>query len=429
MRLNSSILAWIRTELDQANAPFVYSTFPCMASVDILSIAANANITPSIYFSKPNQTEEYVSFGAWRLLTNSDLKKMLQKIDFPIRYFGINAFATNTNLPKEYWVMPIMWLEKTSHGTQIHVLLDLESNSKEDAFKQLDAVNSAINFKSNLSTNQTYQTKTHSPTQDGWLEIVNKAQDQMTRHQIEKVVLARQTTFKFINQVNPFLLLKNVQKKDNGVYNFCIKSAAEHSFIGGTPERLFEINSNIISSDAIAGTLFKPEGANVSHLKHQLLTSQKNIGEHQYVVDFIDQKLKGLCTSVIVDENRSLIELKYLLHLMMHFQGHLSPGNDWLTAIQALHPTPAVGGVPAEDALRFIKENEPFDRGWYAGPMGTITKDEAHIVVAIRSGSVIGDKVILSAGAGIVSDSDPMAEWDELNAKISLFTSIFSETQ
>ena len=101
---------------------------------------------------------------------------------------------------------------------------------------------------------------------------------------------------------------------------------------------------------------------------------------------------------------------------------------DWLDAISALHPTPAVGGVPSRAALDFIHQHEPFDRGWYAGPMGTITKSEAHIVVAIRSGDVIDNQVILAAGAGIVADSDADAEWDELNAKINLFTSIFKDS-
>ena len=60
--------------------------------------------------------------------------------------------------------------------------------------------------------------------------------------------------------------------------------------------------------------------------------------------------------------------------------------------------------------------------------MGTITQSEAHIVVAIRSGDVIDNQVILAAGAGIVADSDADAEWDELNAKINLFTSIFRDS-
>ena len=191
--------------------------------------------------------------------------------------------------------------------------------------------------------------------------------------------------------------------------------------------RNYDLSVLFDTSDAIAGTLFKPEGADVMKLRNQLLSSQKNIGEHQHVVDFISNQLATICTHVDVDQNRSLIELKFLLHLIMHFEGELNSGFDWLNAISALHPTPAVGGVPSNAALDFINQHEPFDRGWYAGPMGTITKSEAHIVVAIRSGDVIDNQVILAAGAGIVADSDADSEWDELNAKINLFTSIFKD--
>ena len=257
--------------------------------------------------------------------------------------------------------------------------------------------------------------------------MVYNAQQKIQSDELRKVVLARQSTFKFKEKVNPFLLLKKVQDKDNGVYNFCIKTSQNYAFIGGTPERLFEIKSGKITSDAIAGTLFKPEGADVMTLKKRLLSSKKNIGEHQHVVDFISKRLATICKQVNMDQNRSLIELKFLLHLIMHFDGELNNGCDWLDAISALHPTPAVGGVPSHDALDFINQHEPFDRGWYAGPMGTITKSEAHIVVAIRSGDVIDNQVILAAGAGIVADSDADLEWDELNAKINLFTSIFKD--
>ena len=115
------------------------------------------------------------------------------------------------------------------------------------------------------------------------------------------------------------------------------------------------------------------------------------------------------------------------MHLIIHFEGKLRRGVDWLTALKVLHPTPAVAGVPSDQAMSTIKEREPFNRNWYAGPMGTIAKNDANIVVAIRSGTVINNQVLLSAGAGIVLESDPNDEWDELDAKINLFATIFSK--
>lgn len=86
-----------------------------------------------------------------------------------------------------------------------------------------------------------------------------------------------------------------------------------------------------------------------------------------------------------------------------------------------LHPTPAVGGFPREAALREIAALEPFDRGWYAGPIGWVGKDAAEFAVAIRSGLVAGDRVNLYSGAGIVPGSSPDKEWEEIENKIGNF--------
>ena len=137
--------------------------------------------------------------------------------------------------------------------------------------------------------------------------------------------------------------------------------------------------------------------------------------------------MESLCDEWVVDNDRSLIELKYLLHLIMHFKGKMKKNRHWLSAINNLHPTPAVAGVPTKKALSVIKKTESFDRGWYAGPMGTISKNDAHIVVAIRSGEVIDNHVTLYAGAGIVAHSNSDEEWKELDAKINLFSMIFNK--
>ena len=241
------------------------------------------------------------------------------------------------------------------------------------------------------------------------------------------MVLARQTTFDFQANLNPFTLLMHVQNEDPGVYHFGIRFSNNESFIGGTPERLFEINHNHISSDALAGTLFKPQMANVEHLKQILIKSKKNIGEHQHVVDFIFDKMKQLCTlNLKKAELPQVIELKYLLHLLVCFNGDLKPNVSWLDCLNALHPTPAVAGVPSLDALNFINHHEPFKRRWYAGPVGMVSSTDVQMLVAIRSGRVFDNKVALISGAGIVPQSDANDEWNELDAKINVFKSIFN---
>jgi isochorismate synthase len=428
MQLNKTQRTGLLHALNECNDPFFYYSFPLDFDFNCLETAASSSVHPCIYFSKPQQRQEYLSFGAWRIGSSHELNAVIkQSREKSLRLFGINAFSKMSKSPLQYWVLPIIWFDKNKSQTMVHVVIDLEAQSKEDGLLKLNQILEAINPNQSSLMNQVYLNQSHNPTKDQWVDMVKRAKHCIQKNDIQKVVLARQSTFEFKNNVNPFLLLKKVQKKDGGVYNFCIQVSPNYSFIGGTPERLFEIKNGVIESDAIAGTLFKSGDEHVEALKKALLTSDKNIGEHQYVVDFLTDKLSLICSSIDVDEQRSLIELKYLLHLIMHFRGPLNPNEDWLTAIDALHPTPAVGGVPSVASLSFIDNHEPFDRGWYAGPMGTVTKDEAHIVVAIRSGDVIGNRVVLAAGAGIVEESDPASEWNELNAKINLFTRIFKE--
>ena len=92
--------------------------------------------------------------------------------------------------------------------------------------------------------------------------------------------------------------------------------------------------------------------------------------------------------------------------------------------MRSLHPTPAVGGYPTDQALDAIRAREPFDRGWYAGPLGWIGTHGAEFTVAIRSGLVQRRRLALFSGAGIVEGSVPAWEWEEIEQKIGDFVRV-----
>jgi menaquinone-specific isochorismate synthase len=111
-------------------------------------------------------------------------------------------------------------------------------------------------------------------------------------------------------------------------------------------------------------------------------------------------------------------KLSNIQHLETQIRMNLKKSGSIIPLVEALHPTAAVGGVPREDALRLISEVERTTRGWYASPVGWIDhRGNGLFTVAIRSAISSGNQAMLYAGAGIVRESDPEAEWEETSLK------------
>jgi isochorismate synthase EntC len=143
------------------------------------------------------------------------------------------------------------------------------------------------------------------------------------------------------------------------------------------------------------------------------------------VVEAIGRALEPLCTELVTPSSPDLVHLHNITHLGTSMTGTLSAGPDGSvpTALQllaALHPTPAVGGVPAREARSVIADLEPRSRGNYAGPVGYV---DAHgngkWMLGIRSMSVNGRMAHLAAGVGIVEGSSPDVELAETNLKLT----------
>jgi isochorismate synthase EntC len=136
------------------------------------------------------------------------------------------------------------------------------------------------------------------------------------------------------------------------------------------------------------------------------------------VVEAIREALAPLCSSLEVPTEPRIRRLRHVLHLQTSITGRLDSDVHVLDLVEALHPTPAVGGVPTIEALRCIAELESQPRGWYAGPVGWFDQTgDGEFAVAIRSGLVRGRHAFVYAGAGIVRDSDSTKEYEETGLK------------
>jgi menaquinone-specific isochorismate synthase len=263
------------------------------------------------------------------------------------------------------------------------------------------------------------------PDRAGWQHNIERALALFDEGVLKKIVLARKAVFTCDAPLDPVALLQRLKAVTPNSFHFCFQPATGVAFVGATPERLYGRIGRTIMSEAIAST--RPNGATVEdtqRLGDELLRSEKDLREHIFVRESIRADLEPLCTSLHVAPQPTLLKLKQRQHLLSAVEGELADGVTDADLLCSLHPTPAVGGEPTARALDYIMRLEPFDRGWYAGPLGWIAADSAEFAVAIRSGLVEGERMALYSGAGIVAGSTPQSEWDEIENKISDFVGV-----
>ena len=269
-----------------------------------------------------------------------------------------------------------------------------------------------------------------SPDLQGWRENVERALGAFSKGCLGKVVLARRVEFSFDGDLDPTLLLESLKAATPDCFHFYAEPEDGTAFLGASPERLFRRDGRLVESEAVAGT--RPRGASSADdegLRDDLLHSAKDRVEHSYVSKDIREALEPLCEELEIEDHVSEMKLARGRHLRSKVRGTLKEDVTDAGLLDAMHPTPAVGGHPRSEALEEIRVLEPFDRGWYAGPVGWIGADASDFAVGIRSGLVQGQKLALFSGAGIVAGSVPEEEWAEIEQKISDFTGMFGLEQ
>lgn len=268
-------------------------------------------------------------------------------------------------------------------------------------------------------------TRTDRPEKEGWTRMVRWALDAISERRLEKVVLARQVELGLERRVDPLRVLHHLKAATPGCFHFALRPSEGPTFVGASPERLFHWTGDRVVSEAVAGTRGRGDTPEAdAALREELLTSSKERREHAFVQRAIRDDLSTLCTSVESPDTPSELMLARGRHLHARLTGTLRSDVTAVELLDALHPTPAVGGVPSDAALTAIRDQEPFDRGWYAGPVGWIGPDAAEFSVAIRSGLVEPERLTLFSGAGIVDGSEPEREWEEIEQKLGDFAAV-----
>jgi anthranilate/para-aminobenzoate synthase component I len=181
------------------------------------------------------------------------------------------------------------------------------------------------------------------------------------------------------------------------------------------------LSGNHILTRPIKGT--RPRSADPTRdaqLTYELQRSEKEMAELVMITDLLRNDLGRVCEygSVQVPELVRLERYRHVQHLVSTVEGRIRPGLTHLDALAACFPGGSITGAPKIRAMEIIDELEPVERGPYTGCLGYLGFNrESQLSIAIRTAILRDDRAYFHAGAGIVADSIPEAEYDETLAK------------
>jgi anthranilate/para-aminobenzoate synthase component I len=184
-------------------------------------------------------------------------------------------------------------------------------------------------------------------------------------------------------------------------------------FVSASPELFFETNGRQVHAEPMKGTA--SPGASGA-----LDASEKDRAELAMIVDLVRNDLAHVCCqkTVRVENERRVLELPYALQTVSDIVGVLDDGKGTLDVLSALHPGGSVTGAPKQAAVAMIRQLEPVERGAYCGALGLLTGERSVFSLLIRTAARTSEGWVYGVGSGIVFDSDPQAELDELRVKL-----------
>lgn len=251
-----------------------------------------------------------------------------------------------------------------------------------------------------------------------WKATVQNTVADLKEGTLKKVVLARELRLIYKEPILVDKVLQHLIKEQEESFVFAFESNGD-CFIGASPERLVKKDGNNLFSTCLAGSIARGNTDEEDQiLGEELLSDSKNRNEHQYVVDMIKTAMEEHCTEILIPKEPQLMKMRYIQHLYTPVSGTSKENTSILQVVDQLHPTPALGGMPKQEAVEKIRDVEELDRGFYAAPIGWLDANgNGEFAVAIRSGLIQGKEASLFAGCGIVDNSDAESEFLETRIK------------
>jgi len=255
-------------------------------------------------------------------------------------------------------------------------------------------------------------------TREQYEAQVRVAKEHISAGDIYQVVLSQR--FEAEVAADPFTVYRALRHVNPSPYMYFIRMGGV-SIVGSSPEMLVRVEGSRVETHPIAGT--RPRGRNDEEdmrLAEELKRNEKERAEHVMLVDLGRNDVGRVCEygSVRVPQFMGLERFSHVMHLTSIVEGKLADDRDRLDALVSCFPAGTVSGAPKVRAMQIIKELEPSGRGIYAGAVGYLDfAGNLDFCIAIRTVIMTRGKAYVQAGAGIVIDSNPAAEYAETHDK------------
>jgi anthranilate synthase component I len=262
------------------------------------------------------------------------------------------------------------------------------------------------------------------PSQPEYEAGVRRAKDHIRAGDAFQIVLSQRAERP--TDVSPLLLYRSLRRINPSPYHFLLE-LGEVALVGSSPETLVKLEGPRASLNPIAGTTAPGDGD-----AEKLLASEKDRAEHVMLVDLGRNDLSRVCRPGTVRVGRFLEPERYshVTHLVSEVAGELLPERTAFDLLRACFPAGTVSGAPKVRAMQIISELEAYRRGPYAGAVGYAAPGRAFdTCIAIRTVVLTDGLARLQAGAGIVADSDPLAEHEECLRKLAALEKALEEAE
>lgn len=328
------------------------------------------------------------------------------------------------NWPGHYFFLPRWELRQDKHGETL--CLNLWGNL--DRSKEIDLALEILQTPAPTGSTppQTplpLETLHDTPDLAGWQDMLKQARTHFDDNTLQKIVLSKVSCSK-VPQL-PLCFMKRLLERQRQAYHFWFEPFENNVLWGASPERLYTRQGRIVKTEALAGTRPRPANTDAAlAYRDELLHSPKEQQENERVQEHIEHRLGPLSSSFWM-EPLTVIQAGPVQHLYRQIKAEVHPEIQDAELVRTLHPTPAVSGYPSAAAITALESIEPHARGWYTGALGWISAEAAEWTVVLRVALWQEQCMYFYTGAGIMPDSDPVAEWKELEVKLLSLKTLF----